>query len=253
MTSKIARQHLICRRPSGDDDSFSSMREAIACAAKDASLGGEFEAQTSFDVACAKDLAAMQLPAEAESQIEDGAQALSARRSGILTHVSNPAILAVGTGIILLIGVLVWNFFGRAGTFPDEAIKIATTGGKVIPADLEVVETKVSHLQDWFMLKGFDRFQIPPGFENFDAVGVRIFKVENEPVGQIAVAENSMWFYSFNPVPFGITIPEKSWRVTEADRTVLALRAEDGVCFMVAFRGKKADMRRLLEKAVLPE
>ena len=112
------------------------------------------------------------------------------------------------------------------------------------------VEEKADGLQDWFTLKGFDNFRVPPEFAQFDVVGVRIFTVDNEPVAQVAVPENLMYFYCFSSQPLGINVvPEGSWRITESDRPVLAIREEKGMCFLVAFRGSKKDMKSLLEKA----
>ena len=54
------------------------------------------------------------------------------------------------------------------------------------------------------------------------------------------VPENIMYFYCFPSQPFGINVvPEGSWRITESDRSVLAIREEKGMCFLVAFRGSK--------------
>jgi hypothetical protein len=84
---------------------------------------------------------------------------------------------------------------------------------------------------------------------DFDAVGVRLFTVDNEPVAQVLVPENVMYFYCFASQPFGINVvPEGSWRITEADRSVLAIREEKGMCFLIAFRGSKQDMKNLLER-----
>jgi hypothetical protein len=58
-----------------------------------------------------------------------------------------------------------------------------------------------------------------------------------------------MYFYCFSSQPLGINVvPEGSWRITESDRSVLAIREEKGMCFLVAFRGSKRDMKGLLEK-----
>ena len=89
-------------------------------------------------------------------------------------------------------------------------------------------------MQDWFTLKGFDNFRVPREFAQFDVVGVRIFTVDNEPVAQVAVPENFMYFYCFSAQPLGIkVVPEGSWRITESDRSVLAIREENGLCFLV--------------------
>ncbi len=183
-------------------------------------------------------------------QIQESAETLAARHGGHHLSARNPATIAVGLGFLLLVALLTWHLLGRAGVFPEEAIKIATDGAKATPDQFDVVENKAGDLQDWFMLKGFDNFRVPPGFELFVVAGVRNFKVENEPVAQAAVPENTMYFYSFAAGPFGINVtPEKSWRITEADRTVLAIREESGICFLLAFRGTKADMERVLRDA----
>jgi len=202
------------------------------------------------DAYLSQEVRSLPLSAEAMSEIEEGIIALTGGHGGLSLSLRNPASLAVGFGFLLLVAVLVWVFLGQAGVFPEEAIKIATLGAKAGPDQFEPVEEKAGELQDWFMLKGYDNFRVPPGFENFGVVGVRNFKVENKAVAQAAVPENTMYFYSFAAGPLGITIsPEKSWRITEADRTVLAVREEGGTCFLVAFRGTKKDMQRVLKEA----
>lgn len=198
----------------------------------------------------AGELNSLPLDARAEEQIEDAAKELSAQHDEGRLSVRNPATLAVGFGFLLLVAVLVWYFLGQAGVFPDEAIKIATEGMQASPEQFEPVEERAGALQDWFMLKGNDIFRVPMQFENFTVAGVRSFKVENELIAQAAVPENAMYFFSFASQPFGITVaPEKSWRITEAGRSVLAIREENGVCFMIGFRGAKSDMVRVLREA----
>jgi hypothetical protein len=250
MNSKSARQILLCRRPNGEDDSDPSMKRALAVAARDSSLAAELEKQTVFDRACSEDLETIPLDEDSLRQIDESARAFVAKRDGGRTQVGNHAVFAVGIGFLLLIGLLVWIFLGRAGTFPAEAVKIAATGAKATPTQFDPVEEKADSLQDWFALKGFDNFHIPPEFTQFDVVGVRIFPIDNEPVAQVAVPENAMYFYCFQSQPFGINVvPEGSWRITESDRSVLAIREEKGMCFLVAFRGSKKEMKGLLEKA----
>jgi hypothetical protein len=250
MNAKSARQILLCRRPSGGDDSEPAVRRALAVAARDRSLTEELQRQTAFDRACSQELEVIPLDANARAQIEEAARAFVARRGTGRTQVGKHAAFAVGVGFLLLIALLVWMFLGRAGTFPAEALKIASTGAKASLDHFDPVDEKAGALQDWFALKGFDNFHIPPEFAAFDVVGVRIFSVDNEPVAQVAVPQNAMYFYTFPAQPFGISVfPEGSWRITESDRSVLAIREQKGMCFLVAFRGSKSDMKGLLEKA----
>lgn len=186
---------------------------------------------------------------DAAKQIMDAAHALSARHGGHRISARNPATLAVGLGFLLLIAVLTWHFLGEAGLFPEEAVKIANAGAAARPDQFDPVDNDASQLRDWFMLKGFDDFQLPPGLGRYHVVGVRLFKFENEAIAQAAIAENTMFFYAFAGHSLGIdVVPEKTWRITQTDRWVLAIRQEKDFCFMIAFRGTKADMERLLEK-----
>jgi hypothetical protein len=215
----------------------------------DAKTLAKLREQTPVNTPALDELRGIELPGEVQEQIDEAVQTLEVKSGRSIF--SNPATIAVGLGFLLLIAVIVWNVMGRAGTFPDEAVKIATSGGKASPDQFQPVENKVGDLDDWLMLKGFDSFRVPPGLENFVAAGVRIFKVENEPVAQAAiVSEKPMYFYSFASVPLGVSVvPEKTWRISEADHWVLAIREESGTCFLIAFRGTKPEMQRLLEKA----
>jgi hypothetical protein len=249
MNSKAARQILVCRRPTGHDDSDPLVKRALLVAAKDKALAAELETQTSFDLACADDLEGIRLDADSIAQIDEGARLFTAKHGKGRTQVGNHAAFAVGVGFLLLVALLVWMFLGRAGTFPNEALKIAATGAKATPNQFDAVEEKASGVEDWFALKGFDNFQVPAEFANFDVVGVRQFTVDNEPIAQALVPENIMYFYCFASQPFGISIvPEGSWRITEADRSVLAIREEKGMCFLIAFRGSKQEMKDLLQR-----
>lgn len=252
MNLKRARNLLICRRPGGGDDDHAPMREALALAKSDSSLQETFAAQKAFDERLSSTLQAELNPGETEAaELADFAQRLDAHWDHRRLALGSPAMISVGVAFLFLIAVLVWHFLGRAGAFPDEAVKIALTGMKGGPELFQAVEEKTGNLPDWFVLKGFDHFQVPPGFENFSAVGVRIFRVENQPVAMAAVPspEHRMFFYAFESAPFGISVPDHKWMITESEQNVLAIRQDEEVCFLIAFRGKKADMERLLADA----
>jgi hypothetical protein len=192
-------------------------------------------------------VAGLAVGADGERSIEAATAKLSDARQGVRRSAYNPATLAVGVGFLLLVGVLVWNFLGRAGAFPEEALKIATEGISAAPEQFDPVEERAGAIGDWFMLKGFDGFRVPPGLEQANVVGVRMFKFENETVASALVLENQMYLFAFRGGPLGVSVtPEKTWRITETKRNVLALREEGGYCFMIAFRGTAEDMRRFL-------
>jgi len=248
MTRKAARDILVCRRPSGGDDEDRLMREALKVAEATPDLSAEWKTQHAFDARLATDLEVLVLSEDAKAKVAAAKELLQARQNA--HRISSSAMVAVGVGFLLLICVVVWNLLGRAGTFPEDAIKIATEGNKARPEQFEPVETKAGSLADWFMMKSFDNYRVPAAFANFETAGVRLFRVENEQIAQAAIPENFMYFYVFNPRPFGFSVvPEKTWRVSEADRWVLAIREEGGMCFMIALKGTKADMERILKQA----
>ncbi|CAN5444493.1 hypothetical protein BH09VER1_BH09VER1_54290 [soil metagenome] len=250
MNVKVARQMLSCRTPAGTDDGERQMREALAVAEGDAGLREAFAVQRAADEAGAAVLLGIELEEADGAVVAEGAVALAAAHSGAGRNVvKNPATIAVGLGFLLMVAVLVWNFMGRAGTFPEEAIRIAMDGAKMGAEKFDPVEEKASGLQDWFMMKGFENFRVPAALESLDVVGVRIFKEDNEAVAQVLIAENRTYAYVFAGAPFGIDlVPEKAWRITEADRMVYAIRQEDGICFLLMFKGKKAQMEEFLKK-----
>lgn len=255
MNTKRARILLTCRRPGGGDDDHADTKEALALAKNDPSLKELFTGQTALDGRVAAALQTDLAPAEKEAaELAEYAQRLDAHWDHRRLAMGSPAMIAVGVAFLFLIAVLVWHFLGRAGAFPDEAVKIALTGMKGGPELFLAVEEKTGNLPDWFVLKGFDHFKVPPGLESFPAVGVRIFKVENHPVAMAAVpGSHRMFFFSFESAPFDISVvPEKKWLITESEGHVLAIRQDGEICFLIAFRGKKPEMERLLAETKSP-
>ena len=159
------------------------------------------------------------------------------------------AALAVGVGVLLLVCLLVWMFLGRAGTFPDEAVKIAAAGAKATPEQFDPVEEKAGGLQDWFALKDSTRFAYRPSSPNskWSASGFSPLKMNllrKWPFPRMQCA-----FTAFCRSLSGINVvPEGAWRITESDRLALAVREKKALCFLVAFRGSKREMKSLLEK-----
>src|SRR5262245_30044198 len=114
MNSKTARQVLLCRRPTGQDDSDPLMKRALVIAAKDKALAAELESQSAFDLACADEIEGIRLDADSIAQIDEGARAFTTKRGKGRTQVGNHAVFAVGVGFLLLVALLIWMLFGRA-------------------------------------------------------------------------------------------------------------------------------------------
>jgi len=248
MSPKSARQflaiHLADTAPSRKAE---QAREVLE---KSPVLFAEYEAQVALDTAVRAVLADADVPQTVADDLGAHATAISIARSKRRFNPFDPAMLGVAVGFLLLVGVLAWHFLGRAGVFPEEALTIAAEGAKLRSEQFEVVKEKAGALEDWFVLKGFERFHVPAQFAGFHVLGVRIFKMEHQPVAVLAIPENSMFFLIFDPAPFGFEIrPEGTWQVTEFDyKYAAAVCEEKGMCFMVVIKGTSKDLARIIGK-----
>src|SRR5205823_2263293 len=134
------------------------------------------------------------------------------------------------------------NFPGR-----DSAMRMVEITDEMSGMELEPKVAKAGDLEDWLFSKGFDGYYVPPEFADLKTLGGRVFKQDGFPVAQVAIEKNSMLFYVFRAENFGVKIdPPEKWRIFEDEDWVAAVRAHDDTCFMLAFRGKRADMRNFL-------
>lgn len=167
------------------------------------------------------------------------------------SHLSakNPAMLAVGTAFLLLIAIVVWQFTGRVGSFPEEAAKIVEVARKAKQEQFAPVDVKLETLPDWFALQGFDGLNIPTGMGSLNAVGVRTFQHEGETIAQMAVldGETNIYMLSFPSGPFGIGgLRENAWQLGSSGRYVSAITERAGYCFLVTFAGTEEKMKKFL-------
>ncbi|MFZ4774061.1 MAG: hypothetical protein ACOYM3_01780 [Terrimicrobiaceae bacterium] len=248
MSPKAARQILAILPP--DPPESREVTRARAAIAKSPGLLGQYEEQLVLDRVAAAAFLNILIPENISAELSAQANAITAVRGGRRFSFLDPAMLSVTIGFLLLVATLTWHFLGRVGVFPEEALSIATEGAKLRTEQFEVVEDKAGSLEDWFILKGFDRFYVPGNFANFQAAGARVFKISNQPVAVLAIPENFMFFLIFDPAPFGIVIrPAGAWQFAEFDyKYAAAIREERGMCFMVVIKGTPQDLKRLIEK-----
>ena len=212
-------------------------------------LGAPVEDVEGWQASLHKDIVSSTTDEGARNAISHASEEIHAHRSGKKSARRNPATMAVGVAFLLLIGLLAWRFISQNVDFPEEALKIATEAGKASEDQFSPVETKTGGLADWFALKGFDHFQLPPGLEDMETAGIRFFQFEGEQIAQVAVVDGDrgLFFISFASDSLGISIrPEGSWRITQAGKYALAIRQEGTTCLMISFQGTKAEMETFL-------
>jgi len=226
-------------------------QRAVQDLRKSPDLTADYERQLSIDGRAAEALANIRIPETIATALAESAGEARAARGRLRFNPRDPATLSVIIGFLLLVGLLTWHFLGRSGVFPEEALTIAAEGVQLRTEQYEVVEEQAGALEDWFLLKGFEKFRIPKPFDRYQAAGARLIKVENQPVAILAIPENFMFFMVFDPRPLGIDLqPEGRWRTAEFNfKYAAAIRQDRGMCFMIVIQGTRKDIEALLSKA----
>jgi hypothetical protein len=245
MNARVARQVLRSYRPSDEHDR--ETRRALELARRTPALDADLRRQIAFDDALEEKLAG-QIPAELSAELAEAAARVEARRPRRFSW-RDPAALAVSFAFLAFVGLVAWVFF-KAGALAgmDEAVEIAQQGDAARPTQFEEVETQAGTLADWFAMKEFDGYALPPGVESAPVVGVRLDKYEDVPVAVAAIAKPRAFFYVFAAQPLGYTLPEGRWQIREYGRKrVLAATQVGGMAFVVAMIGDTAAMRAWLD------
>ena len=168
----------------------------------------------------------------------------------------NPAVLAIGIALIVIAGVLVFQFVGRLNDFPGSttARKLLTIAGSTRSVLLDPVSTDAGTLSDLFFLKhGLEHYDVPAEFADFRTLGCRVFEDdESQRIAQIWVAERRMQFFLFpaeRNSKTGAVLRFPGWRYVRQEGWVGAVTERNGVCFMAALRGREKDLAPYIPKA----
>jgi hypothetical protein len=223
--------------------------KAVRAAEKDPALQGEVARQREFDERRLAALDQVMLPQALLGKLTTG-QAHAGRSLRGKAALLQPVVLAILIGAAVLLGwggLTLWN---RAHSFPgkDSAVRMVDMNDETTAMQMELKKGPSGALNDWFFDKyGFEDYFLPAGFENYETVGARLFKQDDEPVAQVAIDENHMVFFSFKAEDFGVSLPNDQWQVFTEGGWAAALVQHDDECFMVTFRGSSADMDAFLK------
>jgi len=228
-----------------------SMRAAVFRARS----SSEFENQQSFDRALATLVLAIPIPPETAEWFLSKDLISNSRRTW-KKMARNPAVLAIGIALIVIAGVLVFQFVGRLNDFPGSttARKLLTIAGSTRSVLLDPVSTDAGTLSDLFFLKhGLEHYDVPAEFADFRTLGCRVFEDdESQRIAQIWVAERRMQFFLFpaeRNTKTGAVLRFPGWRYVRQEGWVGAVTERNGVCFMAALRGREKDLAPYIPKA----
>ena len=232
-------------RPWGGDD------EAIAGAVTKAETEEEtavrLSAQADFDREWHEAVEAIALPSGLERlklpPVEEPAP------TGLAAILGQPAVMAIGVALLVMVGVGIFAAMQKMDGFPGKEFITALIEESEAekPPLLEGIDaTQAGRLGDWFLLKGFENFTVPPEFSQAKVVACRVYKVEGRSVAQLALESRNALLYVFRAGDVGIDSPD--WSIYQQDDWAVAVRSDGENCYVVTFLGDLDDMPGFLRE-----
>lgn len=218
-----------------------------------AGKSSEFVNQQNFDRAVASLVRAIPIPPETAEWFST--DLISPSKWTWKKTVRNPAVLAIGIALVVIAGVLVFQFVARLNDFPGSAtarklLAIASSTRSVL---LDPVNADAGTLSDLFFMKhGLEHYDVPPEFADFRTIGCRVFEDdESQRIAQIWLAEKRMQFFLFpaeRNAKTGAVLKFPGWRYVHQENWIGAVTQRNGVCFMAALRGREKDLAPYIPK-----
>ena len=230
-------------RPWGGDEPRIS--KAVKAALDNPEQRGELEAQMALDKQWHDAVGLITMPATLSIP------ALEATRpAGLRNVVRQPVVLAMLIAFLVVLGVSAFLAKRKMDEFPgrDVVAELIDNVDEMNGSEMEQVPpTESGKLGDWFILKGFDGFAVPPEFEHEKAVGARVLELDGHQVAQIALdnKENALLF-QFRTADFKVKLNSSNWQVFQQDDWAVAARGEGDSWWVVAFIGDSGDMEKLI-------
>ena len=250
------KQALVDCAPIGDAPSSDrTMRSALETARTIPETAASLTAQQRFDQALAQLVREITIPKEAEEWFVNVALLKGPKRSWRKTA-RHPAILATALAVLVMAGLGIFYFVEQLQEFPGSATakKLLVVASQTRASQLDRLDTDAINLGDYFFMKfQLEHFEVPMRFADFRATGARVFEDEDgHRVGQVVLAESGVQFFFFSLEKSASASPGKMkkprWKfVSDGDWTG-AVERQNGVYFMVAKRGSKAELRPYLSE-----
>jgi hypothetical protein len=229
-----------------------AMRIAAFRARKGKQSAETFAHQQVFDRSVAELVQAIQVPKEAAEWFVNEKLVAAVRKRAWKKTARNPAIVAIGLAVAVILAIAVHNFLEHLKEFPGSASarKLLMVANATRISQLEPVRTDAGDLSDLFFMKHhLEHYDVPPEFAQLRTIGYRVFDdEEGHPVAQIEVSEKRMHFFLF-PVEKqkdGRDPAFTGWRYVDQEGWVGVVQQHQGVCFMAALRGRKKDLATYL-------
>lgn len=248
MNAKKAEALFRCHREGAHAGEDARIQKAIQFAEKDAGLKRKLDAQIAFDSRAAAAIGAICPRSSLIDRIKE-MEKPAGHSFNLRSMLKTPPVLAMAIALLVLAGLGIYFGLSRMEDFPgrEDAMRMIEITDEMTGVEMEPKTARAGDLEDWLFSKGFEGYFVPPEFAELKVLGGRVFKQDGLPVAQIAMEKNAMLFYVFRADDFGVKVdPPDHWRIFQDDEWTAAIRSHKGLCFMVTFRGTKADMQRFL-------
>ncbi len=232
------------------------MRVAIQHAKRKGPAAVAFAQQQAFDQAIARLVRGIPVSAEISEWFRNEKLIPQKKRSWRST-LFNPVVLSIALALAVIAGVLVFIFLERIQEFPgsSDARKLLVIASSMRGVAVDPVEAEAGSLSDFFLMKyRLEHYDVPPEFAALRTSTLRVFDDEaGHRVAQIAVEEKRMQLFLFpaernakdaKPLEFS------GWRFVEHEGWTGAVRVQNGVCFMAALRGPRAELEKYLQAPI---
>lgn len=226
------------------------LEKAARVAEKDEVLRKRLEEQSAWDSQLSAVIHSIEPPDDLRRKLVVFGPTTNERRRPFRSQMTQPAMLAVVLGVLVLVGWIVFDTLKRKENFRgrERVEQLLGVTKRMSGAELEPVSMKTWQLGDWFYMRGFDQFAVPPEVAQLPAVGSRVFRSGGHAVAQVAIDERNCLIYVFRADDFNVDLPDgDDWRLLNYEGWVAAIRRQGQTCTMIAFLGTRAEMRDFLE------
>ncbi len=178
-----------------------------------------------------------------------------AAKPGFRAAVRQPAVLAMACALLVVIGVLILAAMRQSHDFPGKeevsALVEDSVGGNGV--ELEGIEpTETGRLADWFLLKGFDDFAVPPELEHAVANGCRVYEFADQTVAQVALEHREALLFVYRKPVGEESLDSLFWHPYQYHDWAVAVRTIGPMHYVIAFNGDSDEMNAFLAHIRLP-
>ena len=158
--------------------------------------------------------------------------------------VFQPAVLAIVLALLVVVGVTVYFAKNRMGDFNGKETVMAfveAAGAAEDSAFEPIPPTAAEKLDDWFVLKGFEGYAVPPQLANAKALGCRISRYKGIQVAEVALARDHALLLVFRAADIQPPM-DKGEHIFQQDGWAVATQGDDENGYVIMFQGDSDEM-----------